>query len=303
LIPFAVTLPYSTGQRILIGLGRSHYVHLCNLTAPIISLGLLLVLTVAQVDPYVLAVTTPLGMGFATLLTYRVATRVWGVGSTRTGRPWVAGSISLGEVMRKGALPMLVATSVLPIAMQSARIIVAGTLSDLELASYTMAATFYAPGYAVISASALALWPLFQPGTARSGYIWIRLIAAMTLVGLAFGGIYFILSPLASEAVSGGLVGISPSLSCAFGALLFLMAVHQPSGMLLTSPSQLAYQARCGAAMLLVSSVLGMVLVPLVGVAGPVCAIAIGVGLCQAAPGILRAARVTRLPEVGRVET
>jgi O-antigen/teichoic acid export membrane protein len=293
LVPFAISLRYAISQRVLVGLGRSHVVSACNVLSPLVGMCTLLGLIAMRVDPYVLAVSTPVGLLASALLSSHCAARASANLFYRTCPKSRTGALLTRDVWR-GALPMLLVASAFPVVMQSARLIVGRELSADDLAEFTLAATFYTPGYAVISAAALSLWPIFTRSSVRTLHLWRNLVVVMAVGGCALGVIYFAAVPYVSRVVSNGLIEVPTGLSISFGVLLFIMAIHQPSGMLLTSPRALSFQARCCILALLLGPLLGIVIVRLMGPAGPVWAVVASMAICCVFPAIWRALAVFR---------
>lgn len=284
LLPFAAGLPYSIGQRILVGLGKSHVANLYSGATPVVALAILYSLILANVDPYVLAVSTPVAQMVTSIASFRVASRIFNL-----AEPARLTRIDVRHEIWRTAGPMLVVTSIGPIAMQMSRIIVGRNVPSKELSAFTLAVTFYAPGYSMISAAAIVLWPIFARAETRSFHTWVRASAILTIGGLAIGVAYVVISSSASQLITHNTIQIPLDVSLGLGVLLVANSVLLPAGMLLTDSAGLTFQACFGSVALMFSTILAVATVSQYGSAGPIWAVAVTMIFLQTIPTVIRA--------------
>ncbi|PZF13060.1 lipopolysaccharide biosynthesis protein [Curtobacterium sp. MCLR17_034] len=292
-VPFAVSLPLGIGQRILLGLGKNHYVNLISVGGPLVALGATWLLLHASAPSLYLAVATPLGVLTVSALCFFVAARNY-------QRP-VRGLLNLSRIQRRTVLevwhsagPMLVISIAVPIALQSDRLVLAWVSNGHELASYSVGAQFYTPTFSLISTAAVALWPIFARETTNALRQWRRALLVLVGIGAVAGGLYVLLIRPVASLVTKSEVPVELPLAVAFGALVLIMAAHQPSAMMLTTPAGLRFQAICVVLMLLLNLPLSVYLASVMGAPGPIWASVISAALVQLLPIGLRAADYAR---------
>ncbi|MDQ0258618.1 hypothetical protein J2W20_000493 [Sinomonas atrocyanea] len=275
LVPFAVSLPLGVGQRILVGLGKNALATLLGGIGPVTGVLVAAFISLLRVEPLLFAVAPPTGILATSVLTYAVA-------RNQLPLPWA-------EVFRMhnrrvrlwgSAAPMIVITIVVPLGIQLQRYFVA-YLSPNELAQYSILAQLYMPCYSIISSAGIGLWPMFAASRSNAWPIWVKSLGVMASVGLmAFLGFALFAGPI-SLLVSHGLIKVPIGTVLAFGGLLLVMAVHQPSAMLLTTERELWLQALLAAMMLFASVTVSIMLTSGVGSSGPVLGSVVGIFLFQ----------------------
>jgi len=296
LIPFAVSLPLGIGQRILLGERKNHYANLASGFGPVLATLVTLLLIGLKVPPLMLAAATPVGVAAVSAISMWLAFRVSGWNWRLLIRP--IGRRDRGEPLWRTAIPMFVISVAITAAMQSDRLVLAHVGSPDELAKYSLAAQFYAPGYSLLATAAITLWPVFARAKEGSLRIWRNTLLVMGLLGLTAGICFAIAIAPIARLVSGDQITVPALLAISFGSLLFVMALHQPSAMLLTAPRLLAFQAVCSVMMLVINLPLSIFLVEYLGSAGPVAASVVAVTVANLIPGMVRARSHLR----GRVE-
>lgn len=285
LLPFAISLPLGVGQRILLGNGKNHYVNFVSAIGPVVALGATAALIWAGVEPLFLAIATPLGVSVVSLTCFAIAFKV-------SGWSWTTVLFSRTRPVKVplwgAAIPMLIISVTVPLAMQSHRLVLSHISSAGELAQYSIAAQFYIPAYGLLATAVVTLWPVFARMGSDAQPLWTRVLALMAGIG-AVGAVGFILliRPI-GVIVTGDEIHVSPGLAASFGCLLFVMAIHQPSAVLLTTPRLLRFQAACSFIMVAISIPLSVVLAGMLGAPGPVIATTLGVFVGQVVPGIVR---------------
>lgn len=284
--PFALSLPFGIGQRILIGEGRNHIVSYAGLLGPVIATLTTYTLLKIGVEPLVLGIATPAGILVVSILCFNRALRSSG---------WTLREV-LGyprspfrPKLWNAALPMMVISITVPLALQSDRLVLSHFSVPSELSEYSIAAQMYTPCFSIISMAAVALWPIFSRAGAAAYSMWSKALSSLTAAGaiLATGFVLFV-GPVA-EIITEGQIEVHLDLAVAFGVLLTVMAAHQTSAVLLTSPSHLAFQAGCSTAMLVMNVGLSVTLAPILGSSGVVWASAFSVFVTQLVPCIYKA--------------
>lgn len=271
-----VSVPLGLGQRLLVSINLTHWGTALAAAGPVIALGVIAALITFNAPPLFLAIATPFGILVSAIVATIVAFRRLGW-SLRT-----LASSKLDPSERRiriwaSAAPMMVIMIGAPLALQTHRLILAHVGTPEQLAQYAIGAQFYAPALSIATTGALAMWPQFATDRASQRGRWLLSLVVMAIVGLLGAGSLGILLDPVSALVTSGQVQIPIGLAIAFAALLFVMAVHQPSAMLLTTSRALRFQAYCMGALAIVSVPIGVALAPTLGAAGPVWATAIAV--------------------------
>ncbi|MCP2032149.1 O-antigen/teichoic acid export membrane protein [Okibacterium sp. HSC-33S16] len=286
LAPFALSLPFGIGQRMLLGDGKNHVVNLVSVMGPVLATLATLVLAFSGAEPLVLAMATPFGVLGVSVTCFVLAFRNvhW---KWRT--VWEAPqALSTPLDIWHAAAPMMIVMITVPLALQSGRLIVAHMGSPEQLASYSLAAQFYAPTLSLITTAGIALWPSFARLGSQGRALWTKSIGIMAVTGLVAGILFLVLVRPVAWIVSSQQIDVPWDVAAAFAMLLFVTALHQPSAYLLTSPRLLTFQAGSSSAMALAAIPLAIFLTPLVGASGPIWAMVIAVGACQMIPCIIR---------------
>ncbi|WP_138416439.1 hypothetical protein [Sinomonas gamaensis] len=279
ILPFALALPLSVGNRILIGAGANHTATVIGVLGPVGSLAVTAILIQADVDPLVYSVGPSTGVLISSALAYFLGTKRlnWPLWERGFGLPRVT--------LRGAAVPMFIISIAVPLGVQLQRYFVSN-LASSDLAQYALAAQLYFPCYSVISNGSISLWPIFASDRRAAAEAWTKAFGLMASIGiLAFAG-YVLFAPLLANVVSGGKIHVGTGLLVAFGALLLVMAAHQPAGMFLTWDAALRIQALCSVFALALIACISLVTVPVFGTPSAVWATVIGVGLAQLVPGI-----------------
>lgn len=290
---FALSVPLSVGQRILVGLRRNHVsIAVQGLQTPLVLAAVLLCL---WWDLPAGAVVACFAYA-ATLLLSAVCTLV----AARSIRPAVGVALRQavrfrthrgGQVMDV-AWPLLVQMVAVPLAMQTDRLVLSHRAGDGVLAEYSLAAQMFIPVWAVVSAGGIALWPVFARARAAGTP------ASPVPMALAFGACAAALSlavavasPLLARLASGGEITLGVPVVVAFAVLMLLQAVKYPLGMYLTDAPGLRYQALMIVIMLPVNVGLSWYLTGPLGAAGPVVGSVVGVALFEVLANLVQVRR------------
>lgn len=290
-LPFCLSVPLSIGQRALVALGKNHLANFAAMVGPVFSV-LIITTIVLTSAPDELAVIAPASGVLATALTTTLlAVRHSGWSLRQLVRTPLSPDTRSATFGAAG--PMFIISVTVPIASYSHRLLLAHSGASDQLAEYSVAAQFYFPVYSVLAAMAIVLWPAFaqRRGTARPTWLWS--LRVFTVIGLMAATGYILLIRPVARLVTDGRIEVNWPLASAFGVLLVVVAIHQPQGMLLTSPAQLTFQAVCTTAMVVVTIGAGLVLIPILGATGIVLANALAVLLAQVVPGIMVALRAS----------
>jgi O-antigen/teichoic acid export membrane protein len=294
-----INAPLAVGQRVLLGLHRSHVVGALVAVQALGTVGFTWLLTRLAVPAWVYVVPMPLavlgcsavGLAWSCRLLDLRMTRVLGEAVRRTRFP--------GTTIRATAVASVTITCGTAVAMQSDRLLLAHLGTPDALAHYVIAAQIYLPVWGLVTTAGLALWPVLrqrvQDGAGLGVALLHRYIGAFFALGLACAATFLILGQPIADLVTGGRVDLPASLLWSLAALLIVQCVQFPSGMYLTGPRGLRTQARLTCLMVAVNIPLSVALIPVLGPAGPAAGSAVAVLVTQLVPTYLtaRSGRVT----------
>jgi O-antigen/teichoic acid export membrane protein len=180
--------------------------------------------------------------------------------------------------IRHTALPMMLITVGLPVALQTDRLVLSHVSTRTELSHYAIVAMLYVPAWSIISSAGMSLWPKFAGMGRRTDeervLSYQRAFRVFAFAGGAGGVALVALGPIVTRQWAGS-DGGRWTLWCAFGILLWVQAAHLPGGMFLTQPSGLRFQAICVTTMCVVNVPVSVALAQPFGAVGPVLASAI----------------------------
>lgn len=286
---FGLVLPLTIGARLLIGLGRNTtQIATQVLTAPIIlaCIGGCVFFGVAAGDQ--LAIFTYVASAVVATVSLSIAARliapqlrlaVHDVPRMRQVR---------GVPVLHLAVPMLVQMLALPIAMQSARILISHLQGAEQLAQYNLASQIFGIALQTIAAAGVALWPIYARARAASSIdspfmpvLWFL------LGGTVLGGAMALASPLLVEITSAGKLQLDGLLVGSFVVFITAQAAKYPVGMYMTDVRGLRFQMLPTIVMIPIAIGLSLALIPSLGAAGSVLAVTIAVVVCQVIPNLL----------------
>jgi O-antigen/teichoic acid export membrane protein len=283
-VVLGVFLPFTIGQRILLGLQRS--------TTLVAAQGVVSPLMfVATASTALLAV--PLG-GYLAVVSYLANAAMWVI-------CWRLGARALGgdELLRavrdvprlrrvRGvpightAWPVLAQMLALPIALQSDRLLLSHLTTHSELARYNLAAQLFGLVLQTVSTAGVAMWPIFARARAGSQVMSpARAVVAFLLVGLGLGGGLAAVSPWVADFVSHGRTSLDGWLVGGFVAFVVVQAINYPLGMYMTDSRGLRFQVPPILAMVPLNLGLSWWLTRIIGAGGPIIGSAISVLACQ----------------------
>ncbi|MFC7493228.1 MULTISPECIES: lipopolysaccharide biosynthesis protein [unclassified Nocardioides] len=249
---FFISVPFGLAQRILVGLDQSHVAALIPAGASLVNLVLTLAVIAVGAPPILMSIAMPLGVCLAFAVMLLVALRAL----KRQHVPRPVGDHPPKLLAGSGA--MLLISIGLPLGLQSGRLLLSHT-SDLgAVANFAIGSQFYGMAWGVMSAAGMALWPAFvrlRADADNSLRQWQQATIAFSSIGVVGAAALGLLSPTVARLMTGGRVDVSIALGSSFGLLLLAQAMHLPSGMMLTKPRELWWQAGCVIAMACVAVV------------------------------------------------
>jgi hypothetical protein len=124
--------------------------------------------------------------------------------------------------------------------------------------------------------------------------MWWQLTATFAAVAAVAMLAFVPLAPVATRILSGGRIEVSVWLALAFAALLVMQAIHLPSTVLLTKPSEARWQALWAIVMATLSVGFGLAAVARFGAVGVVYASALAILAAQVVPDLAWAPRLVR---------
>lgn len=285
----ALTLPLSIGARLLVGLGRnSTQIATQALTAPII-LGLVgFCIVIHAPVAHQLAIFAYIASAAVAATSLCIAARLVSpqLGCALKAVPRLRREPGVKVMNLAG--PMLVQMLALPIAMQTARILVSHLGGATELAHYNLGSQLFGIALQTIAAAGVALWPFYARARAArrvdspfAPTVWFL------LGGIGLAGSMAVMSPWLVELVSAGTLVLDPLLIAAFVGFVAVQAAKYPSGMYMTDLRGLRFQMLPTVIMIPVALGGSLWLVPALGAAGSVIAVTLAVTLCQLVPNFL----------------
>lgn len=285
LITFAASIPLSVGQRVLIGLNKNDVSTAVLALNSVIALAYTFAISATSAPPALFVIAQPLGLLVTSVVLTWLALR-WVRFDLRflTKRPtarlhlWAAG------------IPMLLTTTAVTIAIQSARIVLSHQSTVDEVAEYSLLMQFYFPLWSLFSVAGFVLWPRFARSRAAGADVWPALRSA-TVVFAAIGvacavGMLLLAAPL-GRIVSGNLIELPFAVVAAGGLALIIQAAQLPTGMALTSRRGLRFQAVCAGLMMVSALTTSWMLTPAFGSAAPLFTLCSSVLVFQVIPGLL----------------
>lgn len=280
--------PLGVSQRILLGAGRNHVAVLCQgVAAPVTFMSAALMLSLDVPIGWVASIYA-IGQVTSLLCTDVATGYVTGYSVMRSFRLLLQRNRRRTVSIASTAVPMVVITLMLPLALQSHRLMLSHFDTPRGIAVYSVAAQMYNPLWAVISAGTVTLWPKFSharvKGQEAVRALWTTALIAVTLVAALSAVALMWLGPWGVTLIAAGHLEVPTSLLAVFGLLLLVQAAHTPSAMMLTDDAGLRLQATTTVFMLGITVGLGAIFARVWGPSGPVLASVIAVFFCQAVP-------------------
>lgn len=284
-----ITLPLSIGARLLVGLGHNTtQIATQALTAPLILAMVGFSIAVGVPAGQQLAIFAYLASAAVAATSLCIAARILAPQLGRAIREVPRVRTEPGVRVMDLAGPMLVQMLALPVAMQTARILISHLGTATELAEYNLGSQLFGIALQTIAAAGIALWPMYARARAVqrvdspfAATVWFL------LGGLVLAGGMAALSPWLVELISTGALALDPLLIVAFVAFVAVQAAKYPIGMYMTDVRGLRFQVLPTILMIPVSLGMSFWLIPPLGAAGCVLAITAAVGACQVVPNLI----------------
>lgn len=286
---FALSVPMSLGQRVLVGVGKNHIAILCQgLQAP-----MLLAFVAVTVDRESGVGSFPAVLFFVSVLLVNLVFFRYGVHLRNRDfrfamRRLFDRRVRGARVMKEGwpALVLLVAG---PIAFHSDRLVLSHFVQEADLLRYTVASQVYLPVMSISATVSLALWPHYSAMRSRGEWPspWkatLMLAGAMTAVCVAM--------VVPTQLVYGYVVADGSLLPLVvpvtFGLFVVAVTLNQGVAYSMMDAPGMRFQGGWAVVMTAANVVLSVVLTPPLGAAGPLLASAICVVALQFVPNSLR---------------
>lgn len=289
LMLFGLALPLTIGPRLLIGLGRnSTQIFTQVLAAPtiLVLVGTCVILGVPAANQ--LAIFTYLASAVVASTSLCIAARLLSPQLRAAVRNVPRVRSEPGVPVLQLAGPMLVQMLALPVAMQTARILISHLGDADDLAEYNLASQLFGIALQTIAAAGIALWPIYaRARAARHVDSPLAATGWFLLGGLMLGGAMALLSPWLVELVSGGALHLDVGLIIAFVLFVTVQAAKYPIGMYMTDVAGLRFQMLPTIAMIPIAIGISLALIPPLGAAGSVLGVTAAVFACQVVPNLV----------------
>ena len=286
---FGIGLPLTIGPRLLVGLQKNTLqIAFSGLAAPVV-LALAGATVVLQVPAaHFLALFTYIAGIVVSTVSLVAAARLISPQVSTIFRQVPHRHAHPGTKVMDLAGPMLVQMLALPIAMQTARIMVSHLGGTGELAEYNLASQLFGMASQTIAAAGVALWPMYARARAE-GRVESPSRPSLWFLGggLVLAGSMALLSPWLVRLASAGNLTLDANLVYAFVAFVALQSLKYPLGMYMTDAKGLSFQMI--PTVLMVPTALGLSwwLIPVIGATGSVVAVCLAVAVCQVIPNFL----------------
>jgi O-antigen/teichoic acid export membrane protein len=284
---FALSVPFSIGARIFLGLEKQHRLVLLQGIQSPLTLGLVFLTTTVAPG------TSGAYLSASAYISLALVAIVGLLGASRflpRSIRWTAANLARvrgvkGTRVMDIGLPLLVQTIASPVASQLGRFILAQTVTAQQLAVYGMAAQVFFALQGVIAMAGMTLWPVFARQRANGERARPFAISAMFAGGAAVCAfIVCVASGPFFALISNGEVVVPWSVLIAFSAVLIVQAALYPLGMYLMDKDGARFQTVPVLVMVVVNIGLSVVLAPALGVVGPIIATAVATFTCQVVP-------------------
>ncbi|CAM2840075.1 oligosaccharide flippase family protein [Actinomyces slackii] len=286
LIIYAMALPLSVGQRIVIGLGRSAtQVISQGLVSPAMSCMLLAVIVARLEAGNAVSVLSYAANTLVSIVCVVVAWRITSPMLRQAVRDVPRLRSVRGVPIRSTAGPQLLMSLAIPIAFQTDRLLLSHLGRSEALAQYNLASTLFNLLTQTVMVAGVAMWPMFARARAR-GQIESPFAPAAFFGGggLLAGLCLAALTPWAARLLSDGEIRLPAILVLSFATYVAVEAAKQPLGMYMTDPRGLRFQVIPVLVLVPANFVISWSLIGPFGAAGPILGSVISVVLCQLLP-------------------
>ncbi|MDQ0078998.1 lipopolysaccharide biosynthesis protein [Arthrobacter oryzae] len=283
---FGCVLPLTVGQRIVVGLGRTtSQVAAQAVVAPFMLVSILTVVALSAPVGSFLAIFSFVGNALVSVICLAVAAKALSpqlrlaVGRIARFRRYP------GVPIISLTWPVLVSSLVMPITLQTDRLLLSQLTHGDELARYNLAAQLFGLILQTIAAAGLAMWPWYAKARSQ-GRVSSPIVPSLWFLsgGLVLGLGMAFASPWLEVLVAKGKIHLDIWLVAGFVAFVAVEAAKYPLGMYMTDRKGLVFQVKPLLVMVPVNLGLSWSLIGVVGAGGPVLGSAIAVLLCQVIP-------------------
>jgi O-antigen/teichoic acid export membrane protein len=288
LITFGVVLPFTIGQRILIGLRRTGtQVASQVVVAPFMFLSVVILVAFSVPAGSYLAVFSYVGNGLISVVCVLISARLLSPQVGRALREVPRLRSVPGVPVMHTAWPMLAQMLALPVAMQTDRLLISHLTVGDQLAKYNLASQLFGLVLQTISTAGVALWPIYAKARSNSS---IESPAKPTLWfltgGLVLAGTLALASPWIVKFVAGDKIHLDGWLLGGFVVFAALQASKYPVGMYMTDKRGLSFQVLPILIMVPLNLGISWWLIGVVGPGGTIIGSAVSVLLCQVIPNV-----------------
>ncbi len=281
---FSLALPFSLGQRILLGVGKNHVQIICQGIQTPAALAFILVVVFLSLPRGLTVVCAFAAVLASAMLSQALAVRLAGLDWRYYLRAIFRPSIR-GQRVLAAAGPAFLVSALLPLAVQSDRLVLSHFSTTRALAEYSLGAQIFTPIAAVVAAAGQSLWPRFAEARARGERPHlIALVGSFGAVAAVASALLAVCAPVIVDYVAGGQIKLGGLTLLAFCLVNVAVAVQYPLGIWLTDPAGLRFQAFMVALALPVNVGLSIALAKPAGAAGPVLATAAAILALQGVP-------------------
>lgn len=283
---FGCVLPLTVGQRIVVGLGRTTtQVAAQSVVAPFMLMAIFTVVALSAPVGSYLAVFSLIGNALVSVICLIVAAKAIKPQLRRAAARILRFRRYPGVPVLSLTWPVLVSSLVMPITLQTDRLLLSQLTHGDELARYNLAAQLFGLILQTIAAAGLAMWPWYAKARSESRVVSPVIPAAWFLCGgVVLGAAMALASPWLEDLVSDGKIHLDSWLLVGFVAFIAVEAAKYPLGMYMTDGKGLRFQVAPLLLMVPLNLGLSIVLIGVVGAGGPVLASAVAILLCQVIP-------------------
>jgi len=283
---FGCVLPLTVGQRIVVGLGRTTtQVAAQAVVAPFMLMSILTVVALSAPVGSYLAIFSFIGNALVSVICLVVAAKALRPQLGTAVRRIVRFRRYPGVPIISLTWPVLVSSVVMPITLQTDRLLLSQLTHGDELAQYNLAAQLFGLILQTIAAAGLAMWPWYAKARSQGNVVSPITPAVCFLSGgIILGMTMALASPWLEVLVSKGKIHLDIWLLAGFVAFVAVEAAKYPLGMYMTDRNGLVFQVVPLLIMVPVNLGLSWSLIGVVGAGGPVLGSAAAVLLCQVLP-------------------
>ncbi|SDF70604.1 Membrane protein involved in the export of O-antigen and teichoic acid [Cellulosimicrobium cellulans] len=297
LVVFGLSLPLGIGIRVLIGLKQNVLqTFLQGIVSPLFFVGVVVLVLVGkgQGGDYV-ALVSYVAAGLASAITVSVAARLLAPQVGRAFRDVPRRQAVPGVPVAAVAVPMLVQSVAMPVAMQSDRLLLSHLSTTQALAQYTFATQLFGLVMQAIIAAGVSMWPYFAQARARDEVMSpFRISLAFLAGGVLLSAVLALCLPFLQDVVADGKITVPLALVLGYCALVAVQALNYPPGMYMTDERGLRFQVVPVLLMTVSNVALSWVLIEPLGAAGPVVGSAVAIFVFQVVPNSIWVARDLR---------